>query len=590
MKTTSAVNHSVAEDSPANLLFPLLSPSLKTAERIQAIAAVLETTPGQRFRVELAEWVLQFVPVEALVPETYMRWRPLVHDAMRFMMSRLSTPRLAPKLAEQIELPFDTKPETRLLRLIAKVPGLQKLGQVLARNRHLPTALRRALSELENGICDVDATQVRAIIGNELGSQLESCSVEIEPTIFLEGSVSAVVRFTWWNPESRQRERGVFKVLKPHIPGCFAEDMDLLAQLARYMGSRHREYGFAPHMLPDTFNDVRRLLQHEVQFRREQATLAEAVELYRSHRDIRVPRVIRHLCSSKITAMSEEYGKKVTDAVRRMPDWRRAHVAEQVVEALIAVPLFSRGGDAMFHADPHAGNLLYDQRRGQLTVLDWALTDSLTRAERRHLAMLLFMIVLRDSLGVCSAIEGLSSRKGRREKSKARIIRASVESFMNTLPVKRVPGAVDAMNLLEQIAFDGIRLSTSLVMFRKALFTLDGILHDIGAPEFSIESVVGKHILQNWFTNWKSVGLPLSVGDWMVLQCSALLFPGRLLLQGAQNLIKKEVQPAALPVPRNSIQNRSSKTYKKLTVRAQHARPPKSQKEGVTPMAAASVD
>ncbi|MEN6336906.1 MAG: ATP-binding protein, partial [Phycisphaerales bacterium] len=36
--------------------------------------------------------------------------------------------------------------------------------------------------------------------------------------------VSAVVRFTWRNPRTAQRERGIFKVLKPHIPGCFAED------------------------------------------------------------------------------------------------------------------------------------------------------------------------------------------------------------------------------------------------------------------------------------------------------------------------------------------------------------------------------
>jgi ubiquinone biosynthesis protein len=563
MKATSAINDFVENDSPANLLFPLLAPTLNTADRVKAITAVLNKTHSQPFRDELAEWVLQFVPVEALVPETYIRWRPLVHDAMRFMMSRLSTPRLAPKLAEQIELPLNTKPEIRLLRLIAKVPGLQKLGQVLARNPHLPHALRRALSELENGICDVDASQIRTIIRDELGAQLESCSVEIDPAIFLEGSVSAVVRFTWQNPEFRRRERGVFKVLKPHIPGCFAEDMDLLAQLARYMGSRHREYGFAPHVLPDTFNDVRRLLQHEVQFTREQATLAKAKQLYTSQTDIRVPRVIQPLCSSKITAMSEEYGKKVTDAVRRMPQWRRTYVAEQVVEALIAVPLFSRGGDAMFHADPHAGNLLYDQHRGELTVLDWALTDYLTRAERRHLAMLLFMIILRDPLGVCNAIQGLSSRKGRREKSKARIIRASVDRFMNTLPVKHVPGAVDAMNLLEQIAFDGIRLSTSLVMFRKALFTLDGILHDIGAPEFSIESVLGKHILQNWLTNWKSLGLPLSFGDWMVLQCSAWLFPGRLLLNGAQNVIKKKAQPDA-PVQSSSLRKRSPVLRKKL--------------------------
>jgi ubiquinone biosynthesis protein len=543
MNSTRASNKAIANTSPVGLLFPLLSPGLGTSERTKAIKAVLNASHSRRFREELAEWVLQFVPAEALVPDRYVRWRPLVHDAMRFMLSRLSTERLAPKLAEQIELPLDTKPERRLLSLIAKVPGLQKLGQVLARNRHLPPALRRALAELENGICDVEAEQIRAIIRHQLGSRLEANDVQIEATISFEGSVSAVMRFTWWNADTRRRERAVFKVLKPYIPECFAEDMDLLAQLAKYLGSRHREYGFAPHVLPDTFNDVRRLLQHEVQFTREQATLIKAAELYRGHTDLCIPRVIHALCTSRITAVTEERGIKVTEAVRRMPQWQRAHVTEQLVDALIAVPLFAGKGDALFHADPHAGNLLYDRRTGELTLLDWALTENLTRSERRHLTMLFLTIILRDPVGACDAVEALSARKGRRERSKAQTIRLCVTSFINELPVKRIPGAVDAMNLLERIAFEGIRLPTSLVMFRKALFTLDGILHDIGAPEFSMESVIARHILQNWLTAWKSLGLPLSFRDWMMLQSSALLFPGRLLLQAAQSYVQKKVPP-----------------------------------------------
>lgn len=44
----------------------------------------------------------------------------------------------------------DTPPEVRLLRFIAKVPGLHKIGQVLARNRNLDPRMRRSLTALEN--------------------------------------------------------------------------------------------------------------------------------------------------------------------------------------------------------------------------------------------------------------------------------------------------------------------------------------------------------------------------------------------------------------------------------------------------------
>ena len=558
MKNVSTAGNPASSGFSQGLIFSLLSKSAGP-ERTKAIEQILQASHSRHFRDQMGDWVLQFLPIKALVPEQYARWRPLVQDAMRFMFSHLSIPRLAPKLDEQIAMPHDTKPEVRLLRLIAKVPGLQKLGQVLARNRHLPSPLRKALSELENGICDVDAKQIGNIIHDELGHKLGECEVEIEPGIFFEATVSAVIRFTWWNPDIRRRERGVFKVLKPHIRECFAEDMELLARLAKYMGSRHREYGFAPHVLPDTFNDVRRLLQHEVHFTQEQATLGKAAQLYRSLRDVHVPRVISPLCTPRITAITEEHGVKITDAVLRMPALRRAQVSEQLVNTLIAIPLFAPTGDVIFHADPHAGNLLYDRRRGELVVLDWALTENLTREVRRQLAMLFLTVILRDPVGACDAVEALCTRRGRREKSKVQIIRRCVTTFIDALPVKRVPGAVDAMNLLQDIAFEGIRLPTSLVMFRKALFTLDGILHDIGAPDFSVESVMGRHVLENWFTSWKGFGSPLSLGDWMEVQCSALLFPGRLLLQGAHNMLQ--------PKPNHVRLHQEAAGHKLLTTR-----------------------
>src|SRR5215469_1647358 len=153
---------------------------------------------------------------------------------MTFVVARPSPSRLAPKLLEQLELRGNTSPETRLLRLIAKVPGLQKLGQVIARNQHLRPALRKALARLENGIRDVRAEEIRSIIKKDLGSRLERFSVRISSRILSEASVSAVVQFTWKNPASGQRERGVFKVLKPHIPEYFAEGMDYLQKLAEY--------------------------------------------------------------------------------------------------------------------------------------------------------------------------------------------------------------------------------------------------------------------------------------------------------------------------------------------------------------------
>ncbi len=506
------------------------------ADRTTALTAILQSAAGGEFRQEASRWVSQALSVKRLVPEVYAEWRPVIRDAMIFFGSHLSTSRLAPKLVEQFELPVGTTPEKRLIRLIARVPGLQKLGQVIARNRHLHRSVRRELTQLENGICDVTAEEIQTIIVRNLGPSLGRYAVEIEPKIFCEASVSAVVRFTWYNPQRRQREHGVFKVMKPYVAAYFAEDMDLLARLAAHLGSKHREYGFAEHILSDTFDDVRRLLKHEVEFRREQANLQKASRLYSSRKSIHIPQVIHPLCTSTITALTEEHGVKITTAVAGLPNWRRDRIAEQLIEAVVAIPLFTLGRNSMFHADPHAGNLLYDKQTGILTMLDWALTGHITGEQRRQFAMLFLMILLRDSQGVCKVIEALSVRGNKRSSRQIQTMREQVTRFFDKKPLVRIPRAVDVVDLLERIAWQGVRLPSHLVMLRKVLFTLDGILHDIAGSTASIESVVVQCLLQRWLKNPTYLGWPLSPSDWVEVYWSAILYGTRLATAGLQHV------------------------------------------------------
>lgn len=530
----------LAPDQLRRALLDFLPKDATPAERIRAIESGLQSPVGQSLRDAMARWIVdEVVPVGRLVPETYLQWRPPVRDAMMFVVTRLSAARLAPKLLEQLELPIDTPPEQRLLRLITKVPGLQKLGQVIARNQHLRPALRNALARLENGIRDVKPEEIRAIIQQDLEPQLQHLEVEIAPGILSEASVSAVVRFTWRNPANGQRQRGVFKVMKPHIPEHFAEDMDYLQGLSEYFGEQHHTYGFPPHLIPDTFKKVRRLLQYEVNFLREQKTLIEAWTLYRNMAGVRVPQLIKPLCTRRITAMTEEHGIKVTNAAARLPVERRRRIAERLLEALVAVPLLSSRDDAIFHGDPHAGNLLYNSRTDELTILDWALRERLNREQRRQLALLFLMVSLRDPLGTSNAVLTLSQFRIRSASPRGQAIRETVSRFLDELPVKRLPTGVDAMRLLERIALQGVRFPGALVMLSKVMFTLDGILHDVGGSDSGMGLTIARHVAQHWVSDRKAFRSPLKTGDWVTLQCSAFLLASRLWLRGEQAILDR---------------------------------------------------
>jgi ubiquinone biosynthesis protein len=473
------------------------------------------------------------------VPAAYEKWQSPVRDSMMFVVERLSAARLAPKLVEQFELPEKTPVEDRLLLLIAKVPGLQKLGQVIARNQHLRPALRKALARLENGIRDVSMGAVRELINKQLGDRLQKYKVEIASSILSEASVSAVVRFTWEDPETGERKRGVFKVLKPHIPEYFAEDMEYLHGLAQYFGERHHRYGFPAHLIPDTFRKVRRLLQHEVNFRREQKTLQEASALYRDLRSVRVPDVIPFLCTSMVTALTEEHGSKVTNAASRLPSITRKKIAEQLVEALVAVPLLTSTEEAVFHGDPHAGNLLYDKHTGKLVIIDWALRERLSREQRRHLALLFLMVSMRDPIGGAQEVLALSWPRIRAGSRKAQAVSVVVQRFLDELPVKYLPSGADAMKLLENIAIEGVRFPSPLIMLSKVMFTLDGLLADVSGENAGMGFSIARHVAQHWITQRNGFRSPLKMSDWITLQCSALLLPTRLWLNYEQKLLDR---------------------------------------------------
>jgi ubiquinone biosynthesis protein len=500
----------------------------------------------------MARWIVgELVPVDRLVPPEYIKWRGPVQDAMTFVVSRLSPSRLAPKLLEQLELPPKTSAEKRLVLLIAKVPGLQKLGQVIARNRHLRPALRKALARLENGIRDVDPQEIRGLIHQDLASRLERYDVKIHRSLMSEGSVSAVIRFTWKNPETGLRERGVFKVLKPYIRDYFNEDMEYLHGLAKYFGSRHHQYGFPRDLIPDTFRKVRRLLQHEVNFTREQKTLIEASSLYRGIPEVRVPDVIRPLCNSRITALTEEKGIKVTNASARLSVSQRQGLGEQLVEALIAVPLLSPAENSIFHGDPHAGNLLYHYPTRKLTIIDWALRERLSREQRRHLALLFFMLSLRDRVGTCDEVLALSDLRVRAGSPRHQAVRDAVATFIAELPIKRIPGGSEVMQLLERVAMQGVKFPSALIMLSKVMVTLDGILNDLGCSDSSMGFTIARHVALQWLRNREMFQSPLITRDWITLQCSALLYASRVWLSLEEEMLERwlPVRSAAVAAP-----------------------------------------
>jgi ubiquinone biosynthesis protein len=161
-------------------------------------------------------------------------------------------------------------------------------------------------------------------------------------------------------------------------------------------------------------------------------------------------------------------------------------------------------------------------------ILDWALTELLTRKQRKHVVMMIMMMVLRDEDGLCSAVEELCQVHADKDQAEVRIIRKHVARRLEHLTLTELPGPLEAMRLLDEIALEGIRFPAALLMFRKAFFTLEGVLEDIAGSYVRLDAVMARYAVAHWKDTVGSFFSLLSPRDWMALDWSALTFGSRV--------------------------------------------------------------
>jgi ubiquinone biosynthesis protein len=432
---------------------------------------------AEEFQIEPQE-------LAAIVPDCYAEFRPLVADGLTFFLRHLSPPRLAEVFQAQADLPGDVDLLHRLVLFLRACPALHKLAQVIARDRHLDPELRRHLQQLESLEPHTPVEQWRPTLARELAPAAEEYRICVDECPLAEGSVAVVVPLTWSDPADgvdRPRRRGVAKLLKPGIVERLDEDLSILGRLADHLDECWAAYGLPPIAYRETLEDVAELLTDEVQLRLEQAHLRRAGSQFAGQVDLQVPQLLP-FCTDAVTAMERVDGRKITDP-QAVQLWRRARFFRAVVRALLSQVLFSRDEGVLFHGDPHAGNLLATHE-GRLAILDWSLAGQLTIDDRVQTSQLLVGAWALDGARVAAAVAALVGNG-----TDAGLIHRHVEAALAEVRWSRLPGPTWAMDLLGTLARAGVRFPPRLLLFRKALLTLQGVLADV-YPGGSLEAAL----------------------------------------------------------------------------------------------------
>lgn len=428
-----------------------------------------------------------------LVPQEYAEFRPLVADSVLFFLERLPAPRLTQILAAQAMLPADAGAEERLADLIFHCPTLHKLGQVVARDRRLGAGMRQRLQVLESMEPVTPVAAVTQRIRSEIGPDCLG-ALRIDARALAEASVALVIPFTTDETGGYGPVNGVLKVLKPGIEERLEEELEIWSELAELIDERCEHDDLPPLRCREIFDTVRQLLSNEVRLDLEQAHLAAAKEFFGDSVKIQIPAVLP--CSTpRVTAMERVFGTKVTDAAH-LSARARKNLAGTVLRELVAKPIWSIHPRAIFHADPHAGNLFYTDD-DRLAVLDWSLVGYLSKSEREQTAQIVLAAMnlnasrIRRSIGAMSVAEPDEPA-----------LQEVVEKAVGQLYRTDLPGLRWLMNLLGDAMFKaGVQFSADLVLFRKSILTLEGVAADVSTG-ISLGNVLslsaGTELLREW--------------------------------------------------------------------------------------------
>jgi ubiquinone biosynthesis protein len=436
----------------------------------------------------------------AVVPDCYAEFRPVVADGLTFFLRHLAPSRLAEVFRAQADLPADADLPRRLVLFLHACPALHKIGQVVARNRHLAPELRRHLQELESLEPHTPPEQWRPLLARELAPAAEEYRIRVGERALAEASVAVVVPLTWSDPADgagAPRRHGVAKLLKPGVVGRLGEDLDILGRLAAYLEERWAAHGLPPLAYREILDDVAELLTNEVRVRQEQAHLRRAARQLAGQPDVQVPALLP-FCTGAVTALERVYGLKVTDP-RAMSLWRRPLLFSTTIRALLSGVLFSRDDSVLFHGDPHAGNLMAT-RDGRLAILDWSLAGELTADDRVRVVQVLVGGWARDPARVAGAVAGLAC-----DDTGGDLIRRHVEAALVRLHWYRPPGPTWVMGLLDDLARAGVRFPQRLLLFRKAFLTLQGVLADVcpaASPEVALMAEALVQLAWEWPARW----------------------------------------------------------------------------------------
>ena len=415
---------------------------------------------------DAAAVLVELLQPGAWIPSAHARWLPVVEALLEAFLRHFEPEVLTRLLDDQRALPPSASAGVRAARMAGELTALHKICQMLARNPRLPAEARAALAPLESLPPEaIPDEAVRAAVALSLQARPD---LELDPENpkVARGSVADVFRL---RDRTSNGNSIAFKTVRADSLLRIQKEAAILMRMAEDCPAVGVVAGpnFAT-ALVEALRDAAGALLREIDFAGEAANLRDARAFYKFNRRIRIPAPMGIPVDRGIFMEFVE-GVPLLDAPLDYESRRDA--ARLVFRRLVLDPLFSGLAESIFHADPHAGNLMMQMQKHDpltLVLLDWSQAGRLPAPLRQALIALCLYCVTGDE----PSPDVL-----------ARLLESNRKAIRIPLPQGTDDPLHAAFEIVQQLALQGHPVPLSLLLLRKSFLTLDGITRQLD-PDF----------------------------------------------------------------------------------------------------------
>ncbi|MDX8344695.1 ABC1 kinase family protein [Rossellomorea sp. YZS02] len=356
---------------------------------------------------------------------------------------------------------------------------LIKVGQLLSiREDLLPKGFISQIQDLVDHVPPSTWEEIQTVLEREWGTSISSKVMDIDKDAVASASIGEV-----YKARLLDGTQVAIKVQRPEIPTLVKTDFRTLSIIIWF--ARH----FAP--MPKGFIDfkmlyreLKQVIEQELDFSKEMSTAISFKQRFKDQSNVKIPAMYPDLCTDKVLVMEWIDGVRLNDKEAMKGYGLDGQKLAQDLFRLF-LPQWLEPG--IFHADPHAGNILL-QPDGSFVLLDFGMIGEISKRDSAHFQDLLEGVLLKNFRKASEALSQLgfllpNASPKTIEPVLKEFVTLDMEQFkqMDMISVKK--------EINDMVKSLPVQVPTRFIFLGRSFATIEGLVHTLSPDEETLDVV-----------------------------------------------------------------------------------------------------